>query len=245
MPATSNSLVRETVVLPDVPRRTYAALIEALGAHRQRHTYAHGDLELWRLVNSVSPDEYRRFLEATAEYALRHSFDGWTLEMMSPRKDHDWVKCFIGRIIEAVAFDRDIEIQCIGSTTLRGVDFAQGLQPDEAYYIANEPRVRGKDEYEPEVDPPPDLVLEVDVTNSSIPRLPLLARLGVPEVWRHDGSGVRFLRLAESGDYQPIDHSLAFPFLSAEAVNRCVAERRDRSENAILRSLLASLPPEA
>ena len=54
----------------------------------------------------------------------------------------------------ALAFD--IPIQSIGSTTLRAAKGERGVQPDEAYYLANEPLVHCKETYEPEKDPPPD-----------------------------------------------------------------------------------------
>jgi Uma2 family endonuclease len=46
-------------------------------------------------------------------------------------------------------------------------------------------------------DPPPDLVIEVEVSRSVLDRLGIYAALGVPEVWRHDGETVRVLRLNE------------------------------------------------
>ena len=44
--------------------------------------------------------------------------------------------------------------------------------------------VRGLKRIDLRRDPPPDLVIEVDVTHSSVPRMPIYAALGVPEVWR-------------------------------------------------------------
>ena len=48
-------------------------------------------------------------------------------------------------------------------------------------------KVRGKLEFEPDVDPPPDLILEVDVTSDSLEQLALYAAMGIPEVWIYDG----------------------------------------------------------
>ena len=58
--------------------------------------------------------------------------------------------------------------------------------------------MRGNDTYDPEKDPPPDLAIEIDVTNTSVPRMPVFAKIGVPEVWRLDERGqLRFYRLGE------------------------------------------------
>ena len=53
--------------------------------------------------------------------------------------------------------------------------------------MRNEEAIRGKGRIDLTVDPPPDLVIEVDITSPSLDRLPIYARLGVPEVWRYDG----------------------------------------------------------
>ena len=90
----------------------------------------------------------------------------------------------IGQMIEAFTLALDIPIQSVGSMTLRASKGGRGIQPDRAYYFANEPRVHCKDTYDPQKDPPPDLVIEVDVTSSSVPRMPVLTKIGVPEVWR-------------------------------------------------------------
>ena len=39
----------------------------------------------------------------------------------------------------------------------------------------------------PMSDPPPDLVVEVEMTRSAIDKLRLFASMGIPEVWRYDG----------------------------------------------------------
>ncbi len=132
------------VVLHSIAWTKYEQILEALGEYHLRHTYDHGTLEMQSVLNGVTWSDYARFLEILGDYYLRHTFDQGTLEMMSPRKDHDWIKRFVGRIVETVAFQFDINIQCIGSTTVTDVTIGRGFQPDEAYYIANEPVVRGK-----------------------------------------------------------------------------------------------------
>ncbi len=61
-----------------------------------------------------------------------------------------------------------------------------------------------------EVDPPPDLAVEVDITSLSIPRLPIYAALGLPEVWRFDGERLEFLSLV-AGEYGAVEQSLVLP----------------------------------
>mgnify|MGYP001275658409 FL=1 len=101
-----------------------------------------------------------------------------------------------------------------GSTTFNRQDLLKGFEPDSSYYIERTPQVLGKRELDLTVDPPPDLVIEVDITRSSLNRFPVFAALGVPEVWRFDGERFTFYILR--GDrYVEIPVSAALPPLTA------------------------------
>jgi Uma2 family endonuclease len=226
------------VVFYGVPWDTYEGILDALGEYHLRHTYDEGALEMRRLVYGVTLEDYVKLLDATPDFSLPHSYDEGTLEMMSPRKDHDWVAKLIGRMIEAMTLALNIPIQSTGSTTLRAAKGASGLQPDQTYYVANELHVRGKDTYDPKKDPPPDLAIEIDVTSSSVPRMPLFARIGVPEVWRYRDERVEFFRLGAGGDYERVDRSVAFPFITAVDLAGFVRRRQGMDENSIIKEFV-------
>ena len=234
----SRSSESEYVVLYGVPWNTYEGILDALGEYHLRHTYDQGTLEMRRILHGVTWEDYLKLLDATPDLSLPHTYDEGTLEMMSPRKDHDWMAKLIARMVEAFALAVDLPIQSIGSTTLRASKGGRGLQPDEAYYLANEPRVRCKETYEPEKDPPPDLAIEVDVTSTSVPRMPVFAKIGVPEIWRIERGRVRFYRLKSKRKYEPIERSIAFPFLKPADLMRFVKRRRDIGENEIVREFV-------
>jgi Uma2 family endonuclease len=99
----------------------------------------------------------------------------------------------------AVAEELGIEAENLGSTTFRREDLERGFEPDSCFYIQNE-EVRGKDRMDLTVDPPPDLVIEIDITSPSLNKLPIYARMVVPEVWRYDGERMIILVLEDS-DY--------------------------------------------
>ncbi|MEO8496869.1 MAG: Uma2 family endonuclease [Planctomycetota bacterium] len=231
------------VVLHGIPWKMYEGILDALGEYHLRHTYVSGALEMRSLLHGVSWQDYMKLLDVFGDRTLRHTYDRGELELMSPRKDHDWIKSFIGRMIETIAFSFDIEIQCIGSTTLTGEAVEKGFQPDEAYYVANEAVVRGKKTYDPDVDPPPDLLVEVDVTLSSLNRMPGFAALKINEVWRHDGESMHFYQLTASGDYETLDCSLAFPFVEPSDIDRQLEKLDKLSENTVLRQLIDELRP--
>jgi Uma2 family endonuclease len=144
----------------------------------------------------------------------------------------------IARMIEAFALALDIPIQSVGSTTLRAAKGGRGLQPDEAYYVAHEAQVRCKETYEPETDPPPDLVIEIDVTNTSVPRMPVFAKIGVPELWRYERGRLRFYRLRAKGKYEAVQHSVAFAFLKPADLTRFMKRRAEIGENGVVREFI-------
>jgi Uma2 family endonuclease len=238
-PATgeSRSSHSEYVVLYGVPWETYEGILEALGEYHLRHTYDEGTLEMRRVLYGVTWEDYLKLLDATPDFYLRHTYDEGTLEMMSPLKGHEWVAELLGRMIDALAFALDLPIQSIGSTTLRAAKGSRGLQPDKSYYLANEPRVRCKETYEPDKDPPPDLVIEVDVTSTSEPRMPVFATIGVPEIWRVKGGRVQFY-LLKKAKYEVVPRSSAFPFLKSADLMRFINRRAEMGENGVVREFV-------
>jgi Uma2 family endonuclease len=115
-------------------------------------------------------------------------------------------------------------MRCLGggSTTFKSKPKAKGLEPDECYYFGSHatPEFRkGKRSSKLQV---PDLALEVDYTSRSIPRLPIYAGLGVPEVWRLQGDQLHCLHLTKSGEYEESKFSLAFPMLRPADLTRFI-----------------------
>ena len=153
---------------------------------------------------------------------------------MSPSKKHEWLKSLIGRLIEAYTEERGIDIQSVGATTLKSQLQAKGLEPDESYYVQNEPLVRGKEDFDLALDPPPDLAVEIDVTSSSIDKLGIYASLGVPEVWTYD-EGLVMYHLGPSGERRAVSKSKALPDVASSDLNRFLKRRASLSETQLVR----------
>jgi len=98
--------------------------------------------------------------------------------------------------------------------------------------------VRDRDEIDPAVDPPPDLVVEIDITSRSLDTFPLYAEMGVPEVWRFVGRRVAIYLLV-AGAYQEATASAALPPLTSDLLTDFLAESRARSRTAWVRALRA------
>lgn len=173
------------------------------------------------LLRSVGWEYYEKTLHELESQHLRITYDRGRMEIMSPSTRHERVKRLIGSLIECYGLERDIWFLALGSVTCRRQDLECGLEPDECYYVTHHPA--NQDQLDLTRDPPPDLAVEIDITSSSIPRQPIYGALGVPEVWRFDGQRVNVLLRRADGSYEASDHSLAFPRLDMQSLNRFLA----------------------
>jgi Uma2 family endonuclease len=142
---------------------------------------------------------------------------------------------------------RDIPIASFGGATWRRRDLAKGLEADECYYVASEPRVRGRDEVEINVDPPPDLAIEIDITRSTLDKQKIYAALGVPELWRWEDETLQVLVLGPAGKYVAVQKSLNFPDLPLSEIIRFMSLRHGKSETAwikLFREWVSATYPE-
>jgi Uma2 family endonuclease len=139
-------------------------------------------------------------------------------------------------LVEVLAEELNMDVQRLGSPTFTREDLDKGFEPDSCFYIQNEARVRGKDEIDLAVDPPPDLVIEIDITSPSLNKFPIYARIGVPEIWRYDGRQVQMFVLA-NGEYLHIEQSTIFPLLSSTLATRFLEESTRLRSTAWLRQV--------
>lgn len=169
------------------------------------------------VLHDVSWDTYERLLRDHANRSVPHfTFDRGTLEIMSPLPAHERLNRLLQLLLPVVAEATDSDLYSLGSTTFQREDLQRGFEGDSCFYVQNEARVRGKDRIDLPADPPPDLVLEVDVTHSTLDKLAVFRAIGVPEVWRYDGGRLEFLVLNDDG-YLEQPASRAFPLIrSAE-----------------------------
>jgi Uma2 family endonuclease len=190
------------------------------------------------VLENASWEIYEKLLREVGNRPIRLTYDEGRLEIMSPLPEHERPKKIIGRMIEMLAFELDVSMISLGSTTFSRKDKAKGLEPDECYYFKNEQRMRGRKRLDMKKDPPPDLVVEIDITSRSIGRDPIYAALGVPEVWRYDGRRLQCLHL-QSGEYHVRKHSLAFPFLEPAQLQRFLDMLPQHDETSIIKAFVA------
>ncbi|MEJ7593525.1 MAG: Uma2 family endonuclease [Planctomycetaceae bacterium] len=170
----------------------------------------------------------------------RMTFDEGVLELMSPRRQHENIGRLIGRVVETFTEVMEIEIQTVASTTFKRKDLQKAFEADESYYIEHAEQIRPKEEIDLTIDPPPDLVIEVEITSSAIRKMKLFAAMGVPEVWRHDGERLQMFCLQE-GESRQIDASPSIPGLTVAMIDSVLEKRFEFGETALVRRFRQSL----
>ncbi|HSI34349.1 MAG: Uma2 family endonuclease [Phycisphaerae bacterium] len=187
-------------------------------------------------LDDVPWDFYTLCLNTIRDKSLRVTFHRGRLEIMAPLSEHEIWKRAIGRFIEQICFERDIPFRAIGSTTVRRDDRQAGLESDEAFYVQRAAAVVGKMQLDFTVDPAPDLAVEIDITRRSVPRQPIYADLGVPELWRFDGQRLSVLALTPAGRYEERERSIAFPFLPMDEFRRFLEMTRTTDDTTAMRA---------
>ncbi len=182
------------------------------------------------VLENISWEEFEAILEDLGEKrASRIAYDRGRLEIMTPLPEHEVNKEYIGDFVKILLEELDIEFCPLGSTTFKNQSMFKGIEPDSCFYIQNEAAVRGKDRLDLTVDPPPDLALEIDITNRTHPDI--YQSLGVPELWRYEQGKLQILLLVDS-KYVETKTSGNFPdFALIEVIPQYLIQCRTEGRN--------------
>lgn len=187
-------------------------------------------------MSAVSWEGYLHLGKAFAGRHVRMTYDRGELELMTVSLGHDRDKSLLARMVEALTEEMAIDALSGGSTTLNREDLERGLEGDECWWIAHEAQVRNLREIDLNKDPPPDLVLEVEITRSIVKRMPIYAALRIPEVWRWDGRALTVCLLGEDGHYAVSATSRSFPFLPVAELSRFIDMQATMSQTSVIRA---------
>ena len=162
------------------------------------------------VLRGLSWEGYLQILDALPQSrGSRLTYDNGVLEITVPLEEHEFSGRLIERFILTLVELMGLRIKTMGSTTMNFPHLRKGAEPDNAYYIQNQPLVKGRT-VDFSQDPPPDLVVEVDITHTDIAKNQFYANLGVPEFWRFNGKLWRIYQLQENV-YVEVESSVIFP----------------------------------
>jgi Uma2 family endonuclease len=175
------------------------------------------------LLQDISWQQLENILSEMGEKsAARISYsDGW-LEIMVPLPEHEKDKELIGDLVKILLEILQIDFEPFGSTTLKNERMRQAVEPDTSFYIQNQAAIIGKNRIDLNIDPPPDLAIEIDITSRT--RFQNYEILGVPELWRYTQQGLE-ISILQEGKYIKSESSPNFPNIPIiELVNKYVQQ---------------------
>ena len=191
------------------------------------------------VFSNVTWREFEAFCAALPERHFRLAYDGSELEIMATSHLHGRLSRLMAQIVIILTDELNMPRQSGGDFTLKGEQVERSIQGDESFYLTNEPKVRNKDKIDLTRDPPPDLAIEIEVTDSVLDRLAIYKKLRVPEVWRFDGKRIQVLQLGADGEYVPVERSRYFPQVDLKEIVAFIQRRDEMDETTLMRSFRA------
>ena len=185
------------------------------------------------VLRGLSWDAYVQLMdELPQSRGSRLTYDNGILEITVPLEVHEFLGRLIERFITTLVELMGLRIKTMGSTTMKYPKLRKGAEPDNAYYIQNQPLVKGRD-VDFSQDPPPDLVVEIDITHTDIEKDAFYSSLGVPEFWRFDGKVWRIYQLCDRV-YVEVEASPTFPKVPKERLYAFLKEAREDEIEAVI-----------
>jgi Uma2 family endonuclease len=187
-------------------------------------------------LHHLSWAAYQTILHALGEQrSAQLTYYKGALEIMSPLEAHENSSSAIDQFINVLTEELNLTLKSLQSTTLSKAELAIGAEPDQCYYLVNEPLVRGKT-VDLAIDPPPDLVVEIDITHTDINKTALYAEMQIPEFWRYNGTTLKIYQLR--GDrYREAETSLSFPEIPKERLYKFLNDCAQQGETQAKRNL--------
>jgi Uma2 family endonuclease len=162
-------------------------------------------------IYDVNWQEFEGLIDEFGERRnVRMAYHQGTLEIMAPLPEHERSTVVISDFVKVILRVQKQPWESLRSTTLKRKTMAVGVEPDDCFYIKNYRAVIGKERLDLDVDPPPDLAIETDVT--SLREIIAYEALKVPEVWIY-AQDVLTINIFQGSKYIESQTSLVFPDL--------------------------------
>jgi Uma2 family endonuclease len=196
------------------------------------------------VLQQFSWQDYERLVEdLTVSHArLRVTYDHGRVEIMSPLNEHEGYARFIDALVRAFAERQKLKVESFGGTTWRRRKLQQGMEADCCYYVTNADRIIGKKQIDLDRDPPPDIVVEIDITTESFSKFHIYAALKVGEIWLSDGkkAQLHFYQL-EGKTYHEIKQSRVLTGLQPAMIERALQQSKTQGQTRALETFREEL----
>jgi hypothetical protein len=175
---------------------------------------------------------YRGLLKARGERsAAKYVYRKGRLTIVSPSMEHERIKSRLTWMIEEMFLTLGIDFVPTGSLTLHSSPPSKhGVEGDASYYVCNLDLIRHKERVEMGIDPPPDLEVEVVISNPVRDALRVHAAFGVKEVWVCKPGVLTFVVLGDDRRYRPSVASLCLPQVGPDELAGWIFNEESRDE---------------
>jgi Uma2 family endonuclease len=175
------------------------------------------------MLHGVSWQTYQNISAALEPHpSVRLTYDRGVLEIMTVSFLHEKFKGIIGDIVKTIANEMEIDFVSSGQTTFQIERKAGGFEGDDSFYFSNLEQLRQQENIDLLADPPPALVVEVDLTSPSLNKFEIFSRLGVKELWRYHDHEVTIYELVGE-DFIERGDSVFLPGVTAAKVTELIA----------------------
>ena len=148
--------------------------------------------------------------------AIKLSFNGSTgeIRLVAPLPEHGKKSDTLSDLVKALLRFQGRDWESFDPITLQRF-LRRGIEPDTCFYIQNRLTILGKERIDLEVDPPPDLAIEIDLTSSTDPQD--YEAIAIPELWIYRDR-VLYIYGFDGQQYQASETSLTFPEFSIKSL---------------------------
>ena len=186
-------------------------------------------------LHNTTWEDYEELLGQVGEAGgLRISFNDGTLKVMTLSHGHEKYVRFIDRLVSTLSLRLGVNVLFFGSATMKRQK-AKGNEPDASFYVQTAATIGNRIDLDPAVDPPPDVVVEVDIHHDSRDNYSIYAAFGVAEIWRYDGHEMTIYHLQGAG-YVTTETSRALPMLTSRVLTEYLSRLPEDGE---LKTILA------
>ena len=197
------------------------------------------------VLRGVSWAFYQAMSRECDDRPIRINYADGVLEITTISTEHEGYKEAVAHLVSEISSEFGIDIASRGSATLAMEGKEKALEPDQCFWVAHEAAIRGVRRLDLAVHPPPDFVVEIDITHAVVDREAIYASIGVPEMWHFDRK-TGLTAWERSGDrWVRIEMSKSFPMIRVSDLNPFVERWWTDGQRAVLvsfRDWLKTLP---
>jgi Uma2 family endonuclease len=192
--------------------------------------------EVTLTLHDISWETYEELLEAVGEApALRISYNEGVMQIMTISFEHEYFTEVLNQLVGVLRLVKRIKIISFGRATMKKQAKLKGSEPDACFYVQSAKVIGNRFRLDLNSDPPPDIVVEVDIHHDSTSKFPIYAALGVGELWRYDGRELTIHQL-QNEEYIKVGASPALPLLTAQVLTDflTLSQEKDQDETLLV-----------